>query len=166
MDTTAFEKPFDELPESAPFVSRGRTLTEGDVVAFATLTGDFHPLHVDAEWAARGPFGERVAHGLLVSSYAVGLLPFDPERLVALRRIKDMVFKRPARLGDTIHVEGTLEPGRAVSDAAGLVTAKLSVRDQRGALLCRMAVEVLWARAAAPVDDAGVPEIDFVPIPL
>jgi hypothetical protein len=65
-----------------------------------------------------------------------------------------------------------LEPDRAVSELAGLVLAKLAVRDQHGAVLCRMSVEVLWARAAAgnavasADGDGAVPEIDFVPIPL
>ncbi len=44
-------------------VSRGRTITEADVVQFAALTGDLHPQHTDAAWAASSRFGERVAHG-------------------------------------------------------------------------------------------------------
>ena len=44
-----------------PFESRGRTITEADLVSFAALTGDWHPQHADAGWAASGPFGERVA---------------------------------------------------------------------------------------------------------
>ena len=46
-------------------VSRGRTITEADVVQFAALTGDLHPQHTDAAWAAESRFGERVAHGML-----------------------------------------------------------------------------------------------------
>ena len=66
---------------------KGRTITEADVVAFANLTGDHHPQHTDAPLGRQGPFGERIAHGMLVLSYAVGLVDFDPERIVALRRI-------------------------------------------------------------------------------
>ena len=58
--------------------TRGRTITEADVVSFAALTGDWHPQHADAEWASQGRFGERVAHGMLVLSYALGLMPLRP----------------------------------------------------------------------------------------
>jgi enoyl ACP reductase len=106
--------PFERLSLGDRFATRGRTVTEADVVGFAAQTGDFHPQHCDAAWAAASPFGERIAHGMLVVSYAVGLVPFDPERVVALRRA-DATFKRPVKLGDTIRVEGgvlALEPRR------------------------------------------------------
>ena len=91
-----------------PSRPRGRTVTEADVVAFAALTGDCHPQHTDAEWAASSPFGERIATGMLVLSCAGGLVPFDPERVVALRRVGDVVFKRPVRFGDTLRVSGKM----------------------------------------------------------
>src|SRR4051812_30812784 len=93
---------FDELTLGQSYATRGRTITEGDVASFAALTGDGHPQHTDAEWARRSPFGARVAHGMLVVSYALGLLAFDPERVLALRRVRQAVFKRPVFLGDTI----------------------------------------------------------------
>src|SRR5204863_9782764 len=82
-----FSAPFEQLAEGESFVSRGRTVTEADVVAFAALTGDWHPQHADAHWARDSAFGERIAHGMLIVSFAVGLVPFDPDRVVALRRI-------------------------------------------------------------------------------
>jgi len=92
-----------------PVVSRGRTITEADIVAFSGLTGDHHPQHTDAVWAEAGPFGGIVAHGMLVLSYALGLVALDPDRIAALRRIEDVVFKRPVRIGDTIRVEAKVE---------------------------------------------------------
>ena len=71
------------------------------MVGFATLSGDMHPQHTDRAWARDSPFGERVAHGMLVLSYAVGLIPFDPDRVAALRGLDGVVFKRPVVLGDT-----------------------------------------------------------------
>ena len=67
--------------------SSGRTVTEYDVVSFASLTGDWHPQHADAAWAAESPFGRRIAHGMLVISYALGLLPIDPRVVMAPRLI-------------------------------------------------------------------------------
>jgi acyl dehydratase len=171
--TDIFSCDFDDLEAGARFATRGRTVTESDVAAFAGLSGDRHPLHTDAVWAQSGPFGERVAHGLLVASCAAGLVPFDPERVIALRRLRDVVFKRPVRLGDTIRVEGSVAQLAPVSDEAGLVVCDWHVRNQDDALVCRMTVEVLWRRTQrqaadglAPVvaADAAMPE--FVPIPL
>jgi acyl dehydratase len=125
------------------FTSRARTITEADVVAFASLTGDFHPQHSDAVWAADSSFGERIAHGMLIVSYAVGLVAFDPERVVALRRLRDVVFKRPVRLGDTIQVESSEAERRPVDDETVLVTWNWRIVNQDGELVCRVAVEAL-----------------------
>ena len=57
--------------------SRGRTITESDLVQFSALTGDWHPQHADAEFAAESRFGERIAHGMLVLSYSVGLIDYE-----------------------------------------------------------------------------------------
>jgi acyl dehydratase len=134
-----------------PFTSRARTITEADVVAFASLTGDFHPQHSDAVWAADSSFGERIAHGMLIVSYAVGLVAFDPERVLALRRLRDVVFKRPVRLGDTIHVEGSEAESRPVDDETALVTWNWRIVNQDGELVCRVAVEALCREPAEVV---------------
>src|SRR4051794_41974421 len=86
---------FDALTVGDSFVTRGRTVTEADVVSFACLSGDMHPQHTDAAWAANSLFGERIAHGMLVASLALGLLDFDPGRVVALRRGRNAVVYLP-----------------------------------------------------------------------
>ncbi len=141
---------YDELRPGQSFVSRGRTITEADVVGFAALTGDWHPQHSDAVWAAESAFGERIAHGMLVISFAVGLVPLDPRRVVALRRLGDVVFKRPVRLGDTLRVSGRIAELSPVSDEAGLVTLGWSIHNQDDQLVCRARVEVLWSRDIRP----------------
>jgi acyl dehydratase len=135
--------PFGGLEAGQSFVTPTREVDEADVARFAELTGDHHPQHIDAEWAASSAFGERIAHGMLVVSLAVGLVPFDPERVVALRRVADVVFKRPVRLGDTIHVEGRIAELRRLTPDTGLVSwAWKVVADGRAA--CRANVEVVW----------------------
>jgi 3-hydroxybutyryl-CoA dehydratase len=134
----------------------GRTITEADVVAFAGLTGDHHPQHTDASWAEGGPFGERIAHGMLVLSYAVGLVDFDPERVVALRRIEDVVFKRPVKLGDTIQVDVALV---REDDGRGTEAYQWRVRNQDGQLVLRAVVEAVVAREEPepePVEDQAL----------
>ena len=141
--------PFAALETGAAFTSRGRTITEADVVAFAALSGDSHPQHTDAQWSATSAFGERVAHGMLVISYAVGLVPFDPDRVIALRGLDQVVFKRPVKLGDTIRVKGVVKALRPIGEEAGLVQWRWSVVNQDDQLVTRALVEVLWAGDSA-----------------
>jgi 3-hydroxybutyryl-CoA dehydratase len=161
---TILESDYDVLSEGDRFVTRGRTVTETDVVGFGTLTGDLHPQHVDADWSASSRFGERIAHGLLVLSYAAGLVPFDPERVVALRGVRDAVFKAPVKLGDTIHVEGEIAKKKELDPGHGLVEVRWRVLNQRGKLVLRAAVEVVWRRAGGDATDA--PEAVAVPVLL
>ena len=168
-DTISWWAPFEALEIGQQFTSRGRTVTESDVVSFAALTGDWHPQHCDAEWAGGSPFGERIAHGMLVVSLAAGLVPFDPGRVVALRRVADATFKRPVRFGDTLRVEGRIADLAAASGEAGLVTFAWNVVNQDGRTVSRARVEVLWKRDdVAPREEAEelARDGEFVPIPL
>ena len=142
---------FDELRGGERFVTRGRTVTESDIVMFAALSGDTHPQHTDAEWAAGSRFGERIAHGMLVLSYALGLMQFDPERVVALRRVADAAFKRPVRIGDTIRVEVELRDKTELDPEHGLVSCRWRILNGAGTLVARATIEVVWRRAHARV---------------
>jgi 3-hydroxybutyryl-CoA dehydratase len=146
---------FDELETGDAFRTGGRTITESDLVSFAALTGDWHPQHADAAWAARSEFGERIAHGMLVLSFAVGLAPIDPDRVAALRGVDDVTFKRPVRIGDTIHVEGRVEELRPLGDDAGLVTCLWRVVNQAGELAVRARVTIVWRRRGAGAPTNG-----------
>lgn len=148
VESPLFARYFDELGDGATFGSRGRTITEADVVAFAALTGDWHPQHADAQWAASSAFGERIAHGMLVLSFALGLVSFAPDRVVALRRVSRATFKAPVRIGDTIHVEGSLGSLQPLDDSTGLVETRWRVVNQHGKAAAVFSVEVLWRRDA------------------
>jgi len=148
----ALPEPGDEL------TTRGRTITEADLVSFSSLTGDWHPQHADAEWAAAGRFGQRVAHGMLILSYAVGLVPFDPERVVALRGLDSVSFKRPVAIGDTIRVRTRVDGVRPLDDEHSLVSFAWRVVNQDGRVVARARVEALWRTDAG---DDSVPEPDL-----
>ena len=139
---------FEELAVGHRFETRGRTITEADVVAFGTLTGDLHPAHMDAEWAERGQFRGRIAHGLLALSYSIGLLGMDPEQVVALRRVGSAVFKRPVRLGDTIRARGRIVELRPLTDAVGQVRVDLKIVNQHDRTAILAELDVLWRRSA------------------
>lgn len=149
MTTATFEKSFDELELGERFTTPGRTIGEADITGFATLTGDTHPQHTDAEWAEASRFGERIAHGLLVLSCAAGLVPFDPDRVVALRKVGEAVFKAPVKIGDTVHVEGEVTKKRELDDDHGLVECRWKVLNQDAKTVLRVSVEVVWRRGGA-----------------
>ena len=115
------------LTTGATIRSRGRTITEADLVQFAALTGDWHPQHADAEFAAQSRFGERIAHGMLVLSYSVGLVAFDPEEVVALRGLDGLTFKRPVAIGETITVEAEVEDAKELDADHELLTLRWRV---------------------------------------
>ncbi len=135
----------DSLPAiGMRFRSGGRTITEADVTMFAALTGDWHPQHSDAEWAKTSPFGERIAQGMLVLSLAFGLNGLDHSRVVALRRVRDAVFKRPVRFGDTISAEVSVGSARAVGSGVALVGLSLVISNARSETVIRALIDVLW----------------------
>ena len=135
---------FKELSIGDRFSTPGRTVDEDDILGFAELTGDSHPQHVDAAWAAGSRFGEQIAHGLLVLSFAVGLLPLDPDRVVALRRVTDAVFKQPVKIGDTVSIEGKITALTRVDDVHGLVETTLRILNQDERLVARLRAELVW----------------------
>lgn len=145
-EPSSFAMYFDELEPGMEFESPGRTVTESDVVTFSHLTGDRHPVHTNAEWAERSVFGARIANGLLVLSYAFGLLPLDPQRVVAMRRVNEATFKRPIYLGDTISVIGKILDLTELNSETGLVKCSLDVRNQLNKRTTSAGVELVWRR--------------------
>lgn len=102
-----------------------RTVTAADVAAFAGLTGDHNPLHVDPEFAAAGPYGRPVAHGLLGLAVAVGLVEqtrVHEGTTLAMLELLSWSFRRPLPVGGQVSavmtVAGTYpstrDPGRGV----------------------------------------------------
>jgi acyl dehydratase len=136
------DRPYGEIIEGAEFASRQRTITETDVVNFASLTGDWHPAHTNQLWAQENVFGERIAHGMLLLSYSIGLVP--NAYIVALRRIKNVVYKAPVRFGDTVHVRGKLERLKPFTDDVGLVGARWKLANQDKETCVKMEFEMLW----------------------
>ena len=102
---------FSEFEIGEVFESGGRTVTETDVVNFAGLSGDFNPLHIDAEFAKKTPFEQRIAHGMLSTSISTGqgnTLGIFEGTTIALMGM-DLAFKAPVFFGDTIRLRLTVE---------------------------------------------------------
>jgi 3-hydroxybutyryl-CoA dehydratase len=79
-----------------------KTISEADIDAFAELTGDFNPLHVDEEFARRSRFGERIAHGLLTAGLISTVLGMRLPGPGGIFLSQTLQFLRPVRIGDTI----------------------------------------------------------------
>ena len=131
--------------------SRGRTITETDVVNFAALTGDFEPLHVDAEYASTAPYGQRIAHGLLGLSYLAGLTLDSPAvRTVAFITIKEWRFLKPIFLGDTICVEVEVLELKPNINRRGQVIWRKTIINQREEIVQTGIHETLVALSPSP----------------
>jgi 3-hydroxybutyryl-CoA dehydratase len=115
--------------------SRGRTITEADIVNFAGLSGDFVELHVNEEYAKNGPFGRRIAHGALIFSISTGLMvqmTSDHEAIVAFRGVDQLRFVAPVFIGDTIHVTKKTIDKQTKDGIRGLVSFETAVLNQDG----------------------------------
>lgn len=131
---TAHPLGFHDLSVGDEWDSPRRTVTEADVAAFAGLSGDFNPLHIDHDAAREGPFGKPVAHGLLGLAIASGLASHAPWMdTLAFLAILEWRFLEPIAFGDTIHVltrVETLEP--KARGRRGVVTWRRRLLNQRG----------------------------------
>jgi acyl dehydratase len=124
---------FEDYAVDAVTVSRGRTITEADIVNFAGLSGDFVELHTNAEYAKSGPFGRRIAHGALIFSISTGLLvqmPGDPEAIVAFYGVDKMRFVAPVFIGDTIHLSRRVLEKQLKNAERGVIAFENTVLNQ------------------------------------
>jgi len=126
---------FDEFSVGQRFETPSRTITEGDIGAFAGLTGDYNPVHTDEVFAAATGFGGRIAHGPMGIGIAFGLasrLDLIDGTVVALLGVT-WDFKAPMRPGSTIRALIEVVEARNVSNPAhGLLGLSITLVDETG----------------------------------
>lgn len=125
---------FEDFPVGRVAISRGRTVTEADIVAFAGLSGDFIELHTNEEFARQSPFGRRIAHGALIFSISTGLMTQMGEindTVLAFYGVDRLRFTAPVFIGDTIHVTKSVAASERKGTGRGVVTFETSVLNQR-----------------------------------
>jgi acyl dehydratase len=106
------ERYFEDYTQGEVRACGGRTITETDIVLHAGQTGDFYPHHMDAEWCKMQEFKERIAHGTLIFSVAVGMTAgaINPQAFsYGYDRLR---FIKPVFIGDTIRVQVTIKEKR------------------------------------------------------
>src|SRR5262245_66125984 len=134
---------FDDLEVCQEWTSGGRTITEADIVNFAGFSGDFNPIHIDAEFAKTTPFRRPIVHGFGVFSIASGLgVMTPPVRTIAMLKVRVWNFLLPVFAGDTIKM------------TSRVVEKTLRGRGRRG--------EVVWYRGISNQDGKIVQEGEIV----
>jgi acyl dehydratase len=127
---------FEEYSIDHKRVTRGRTITETDIVIHAGQTGDFFPHHMDEEWCKTQPFKSRMAHGTLIFSVAIGMTADVINEVSMTYGYDRMRFTRPVFIGDTIRVAITIkEKKEHKKPGHGLVTELVEVFNQQQELV-------------------------------
>jgi len=108
--------------------SFSKTITEADIVNYAGTTGDFNPIHIDAEYARQSLFKERVAHGMLVSGLISAVLGTQLPGPNSIYLGQDLKFTAPVKIGDTVTAVVTVKEKR---DDKRIITLGTTVSNQR-----------------------------------
>jgi acyl dehydratase len=98
------------------------------------------------EYAKKGPFGERIAHGMLVLSVATGLMPLYEMAIIAFYGMDRVRFIAPTKIGDTIHVELEVVDKQDKGDLGGVVNLKQLIKNQRGEDVAVSTMKIFVAR--------------------
>lgn len=156
------ERYFEDYRQGSVRRTLGRTITEADIVIHAGQTGDFYPHHMDVEWCRAQEFGQRVAHGTLIFSVAVGMTAGDVNPLAFSYGYDRLRFVKPVFIGDTIQCNVTIAEQRPHKrPELGFVVERLEVSNQRGetVLVCD---HLLLVRRRSPLtettSDASPPD--------
>jgi acyl dehydratase len=136
-------KYFDDFDMGEKIVTKGRTITEADIVLFAAFSGDWHQLHTNVEFAKNGPFGERIAHGFLVLSVASGLMGLEGMAIMAFYGMDNLRFVGPTRIGDTIHLEMEVAEKKEKDEKSGVVSLKITVKNQKESVMAVFIMKLL-----------------------
>jgi acyl dehydratase len=148
---------FEEYEIGETRTTGGRTITETDIVLHAGQTGDFYPHHMDAEWCKTQEFGQRVAHGTLIFSIAVGMTAGAVNPRAFSYGYDRLRFVKPVFIGDTITTRVTISEKRDHKrPALGFVVEHLDVVNQRNetVLVCD---HLLLCERRGPLTDTGSP---------
>ncbi len=131
-----------------------RAFSRDDTLAFAAVSGDYSPLHVDPDYAAETEFGGCVVHGMLLASLFSQLVGMRVPGTHALYLGQDLTFRRPVLVGETVRA---LAKVTAKSEATRTFVLATEIRgaDGKTAVSGTARVKVREAAAAAPVDVAS-----------
>lgn len=143
---------FEDYHVGEKFVSPARTITESDIHAFASLTGDWHPVHTDVEFAKKTPFGGRIAHGMLtlcVGSaliFRLGQYVTLPKSFIAFYGMDSVRFVNPVMIGDTIRCEVEIIALEHKDEKRGIIVSRNAIKNQKDQDVCVYTTRALVGR--------------------
>lgn len=143
---------WEDLATGDELHSTGITITEAHLVNWAGLTGDIVQFHIDADYAASTPFGERIAHGPLTLSVSLGLVTQlgYMGNVIAWLGLDEVRASKPVLIGDTISVQAVVREARATSKPEnGVWTLDYSTRNQHGDVVMTFTSSFLVRRRTA-----------------
>jgi acyl dehydratase len=130
----------------------GRTITETDIVLHAGQSGDFYPHHMDAEWCSQQNFRQRIAHGTLIFTVAVGLTANVINPIALSYGYDHLRFVKPVFIGDTIRVKVTIREKKEHRQAEmGIISEALEVSNQHGKVVM-VCEHLLLAQRRQPLE--------------
>ncbi|MCW7554777.1 MaoC family dehydratase [Endozoicomonas gorgoniicola] len=133
-----------------------RTVTESDNVLFCAITHNPQPLHLDAEYASKTEFGQRVFNSMYTVSFACGVSVEDTTQgtLVVNLGFGEMKFPKPVFINDTLSVETEIMEKRPSKSRpnAGIVTFEHRVYNQHSDIVCTMLRTALLQRLPSGLD--------------
>ena len=134
------------------FVSPGRTITETDLILFSGITGDWHLMHTNVEYAQKSEFGGRIAHGMLILSIGTALLfrlgdnVLFPKSFIAFYGIDKLRFFKPVLIGDTISSKAEVISMEEKDAKRGIITYDTRINNQREELVVLMIQRIIAGR--------------------
>jgi acyl dehydratase len=150
LDRYLLDTYFDDLEVGAKQITRGRTITEADVVNWCALTGDWFVLHSDKEYAAASMFGQRIAPGMMVLAFTGGLgVPPISDAVVANYGSDRIRYPRPTFIGDTLRAEFEVQELRVRDDETGVASFRVDMINQHGDTVMSSTLKVLMRRSAS-----------------
>ncbi len=118
---------FHELAVGAVYTSTARTLTQADLSLSCMLTGDWHPIHADAEYCREQGIAGPMFHGPYGILLAMGMstrLPEFAEPVIGALGLREWRYRRPLVAGDTVRVRTSISATRVVSDGGRAIVER------------------------------------------
>lgn len=131
------------LPPIGVRASRSHIITEEDIDLFAHVSTDKNPIHIDEEYAARTPFGGRVAHGIMIASMISAVLGNDLPGHGSIYLGQTLKFLAPVRIGDTITVNVEVI---SLREEKRIVTLRTDCVNQGGILVLTGEATIKYSR--------------------
>ena len=143
-------KYYEDLNLGDEFITCGRVITDADIMLFGTFTGDWHPLHFNEDYAKKGPFGKRIAHGFLSLTISVGMIQrmgWWDGTVLAFLGLDNVKLTAPVFIGDTIYAKSIIKEKRETkSPDRGIVTQTVRIMNQDDKEVGNFDMTFMWAR--------------------